>query len=720
MFFYCALTHSQESQPIEVKAHTPRIALVLGGGGARGAAHIGVLELLEQEHVPITCMVGTSMGGLTAGAFAAGLSPTQMREKLDQADWADMFLDSADYSQMGYRNKRATKRFLSGTQLGVTQKGLQLKPGVIAGTKIKLFFNHLIGADKGDVNIENLPIPIAIIATDIGTGQKYIFNKGNLSLAMRASMSVPGIMTPVDIEGHKLVDGGLVDNLPVTVARKLCNPDIIIAVNVSSKLKPADQVNSLLSITGQMIGILTNQNVAQSIASLTPKDIYIKPDLGDFSATDFAHYTEAANLGYIAAKSKIAELKSISLDPHAYAQWKNSLRTPESSSPTVTDIVITPSHRKNYIAQHIHQPLYSPLDRAQLEKDLIHLYGDGNYENVDYRIETKENKNILNIYAKESAWSSDYITFGFDINNEYRQGTSFDLRGAYRSTWLNNYGGELFLTLDIGSNPGFEAEFYQPLNSNQSYFIQPSYYRKKESLSIFSNDTKVAEYELSRSYSEFSFGKNVDVYGQLKLGWREYAIKSVSSLSNLDLQNINDNYGGAILDLSIDRRNRLHFPSRGWSTHLSYFESHEQRYGKINSDITFAYPLENFVLAGNAAYISSTYGSLPSFDAAYLGGFLNLSAYASNQIIADNALYTHIRGEQIIGRMPLGLNGDLRLGLGLESARLKKTFTYDELDGWINSAVVYLGGETPLGPAYLGVGFSEHGNINIYLQIGAH
>jgi NTE family protein len=713
--------HAQTSEQDQTALTQPRIALVLGGGGARGAAHIGVLEVLERERIPLACVVGTSMGGLVAGGYAAGLSPAEMREKLDKADWTDMFLDSADYSQLSYRKKRVTKRFLSGTEMGLTKRGLQLKPGVIAGTKIKLFFNLLVGADYGTRNIEDMPIPLAIVATDIGTGEKFVFNSGSLPLAMRATMSVPGLMSPVDYQGHKLVDGGLVDNLPVEVARELCNPDIIIAVDVGSKLKPADQVGSLLSVTTQMIGILGKQNVAYSVSTLKPADILLTPELGDFSAANFAHYLLAADIGKRSAELQLEKIQRYAADEKTYSAWRHEKKSATNQPIQIDEIAISSLTRQSpeYIAQRIHQPLGSPLNRTQLELDLIHLYGDGFYENVDYHITHSDNKNILNLNILESRWSSDYFTIGFDINNEFRQDTNFDLRAAYRSTWLNRYGAELFASGDIGSSPGLEIEFYQPLNLNQTYFIQPSYSRKREIFNIFRNDDKIAEYKLQRSYSELVLGKSLDIYGQAKFGWREYNIKSTSNISEVDLGNYHKKYGGLVFDASIDRRNRLHFPSRGWSGSINYFDSAQANYGRLSSEFNVAYPIHNFVLASRTAYVRSTHGILPATNAAYLGGFLNLSAFASNQIIADRTLYSHLRGEQIIGRMPLGLNGDLRLGIGLEGAKVSNAYTFDDRD-LFHSAVIYLGGETPFGPAYLGLGFTNDGNINLYMQVGAH
>jgi len=196
----------------------PRIGLVLGGGGARGSAHIGVLEVMERLRVPVDCVAGTSMGSLVAGVYGTGLTPAQMLEKLAPVDWNDLFADNPESADMNYRSRRLAQRFYPRLELGITDKGVEPVAGVVAGQKIKLFFNHLVGDDTGLRTIESLRLPVSVIATDIGTGERVVLREGSLSAAMRASMSVPGLMAPVQIGSHYLVDGGLVDNVPAKAA----------------------------------------------------------------------------------------------------------------------------------------------------------------------------------------------------------------------------------------------------------------------------------------------------------------------------------------------------------------------------------------------------------------------------------------------------------------------------------------------------------------------
>ncbi|MBE2243217.1 MAG: patatin-like phospholipase family protein, partial [Burkholderiaceae bacterium] len=191
-----AVPPTSAQQPPQEHASRPRIGLVLGGGGARGAAHIGVLEVLQELRVPVDCIAGTSMGALVTGAFAAGQSPAAMSQALAQANWDDMFQDNPDFYDMSYRNKRLSQAYVPGSELGVTDKGLEYAPGVVSGQKIKAFFNELVHDDRGERLIQDLPIPIALIATDILTGDRVVMRDGSLSQAMRASMSVPGLMAP--------------------------------------------------------------------------------------------------------------------------------------------------------------------------------------------------------------------------------------------------------------------------------------------------------------------------------------------------------------------------------------------------------------------------------------------------------------------------------------------------------------------------------------------
>jgi NTE family protein len=172
-------------------AERPKVGLVLGGGGARGAAHIGVLETLERLQVPVDCVAGTSFGALVAGAWAAGITPAEMRRAMAEADWNDTFQDNPDYRDLALRNKQQLQRYWPGSEAGVGANGVTYPPGAVSGQKIQLFINTLVRADRGERRIEALRLPLSIVATDLASGERVVFREGNLAQAMRASMAVP-------------------------------------------------------------------------------------------------------------------------------------------------------------------------------------------------------------------------------------------------------------------------------------------------------------------------------------------------------------------------------------------------------------------------------------------------------------------------------------------------------------------------------------------------
>lgn len=701
-------------------AAPPRVGLVLGGGGARGAAHIGVLEVLQQLHVPIACVAGTSMGALVAGAWAAGLSPAEMRSALASADWADMFDDSADYRDQTYRNKLLSQRYLPGSEAGVKAAGVFYPPGVISGQKIKLFFNRLVHEDRGEHRIQDLPLPVSIIATDIGNGERVVFRDGSLTQAMRASMSVPGLLAPLDWRGHKLVDGGLVDNLPVREVRERCHPDVVIAVDVGSPLLPRDQVNGLLGISTQVIQILTEQNVAQSRALLTANDLYIRPALDGISSLDFARAGETADLGRAAAEALAPRLQALAVPAAEYAAWDAHRVGPPRKAPPVDAIRIADLERvaPETIARYLQQRPGQPLDTAQLDRDLMRVYGDGDFENVDYALLDEHGRHVLRITPLEKSWGPDYLRFALNLNSSLSQGSTYSLRAAYQQTWLNPLGGEMLYSAEIGSNAGAGVEWYQPLDGAHRFFADSSLSYRRDRIGFFQDDHRVAEYILGTGRLQLSAGVNLGLAGQARLGWRasQRNISIETGVPVVPDQSVGDS--GWIADLDLDRLNRLYFPSRGWSASVNWFESPQNRYARLGVDLRSAHSFGAYVLGTRFTYTGSPRGLLPPYDAASLGGFLNLSAFASGQLLADQARYAHLRVERIVGRAPLGLRGDLRLGVALEAGKVGRPFSETQRTGWLDSTTVYLGGQTPFGPVYVGVAYSTSGVSNAYLFLG--
>ena len=702
-----------------IGAERPKIGLVLGGGGARGLAHIGVLEELERQRIPVDCVAGTSMGALVAGAWAAGLNAATMRREMDTADWNDLFQDNPGYAEVNFRSKRLSQQYLPGTETGVTAGGVTAPPGVVSGQKIKLFFNQLVHDEVGERLLENLPVPVSIIATDIGNGERVVFRQGSLTQAMRASMSVPGLLAPHEYNGRKLVDGGLVDNLPIQEVRERCGAQVVIAVNVGSPLLSASEITGVLSVSAQMVFILTEQNVTQSLALLQADDIYIKPDLNGISAVDFERSNDAADRGRAAARSATG-LQKLALEPEAYAVWRRQWLPAPQVPPLVNAIEIVGLRNVNpaAVARHIEQNLNQPLDLRALNRDLLRIYGDGDFERVDYTLTREGQRDVLRILPVEKAWGPDYLRLGLNLNSTLTGRSSYSVRAAYQKTWLNRLGGELLLTGAIGTNTGIGTELYQPLNATQDYFVDAAASLRRESFSLFANDLRISDYQKDIARLDMSTGINFGSTGQARLGWREdrQSIRIGTGLPLLPTDPLR--VSGWLTSVELDQKNQLLVATSGWAAKASWFESAKRDYDRVSLGLDGALQWQDWVLGLRGTYVGSTHGTLPVQDTAKLGGFLNLSGFAEGQLSGDRVGYVHVRGERIFGRMPLGLRGDLRLGMALEAGRVGVPLSEPTRTGVLNSALIYFRGETPFGVAYLGLGRSSSGPVNAYFFLG--
>ena len=717
-----ALALSTAAFALEESSARPRVGLVLGGGGARGAAHIGVLELLEELRVPVDCVVGTSMGALVAGAYASGLSPATMRAELAAADWGDMFVDSPQFSDVAFRNKQIQRRFIPGTETGISAKGITYPPGAVDGEKIKLFFNHLVGGGRSERQVERLPLLLSMIATDIGTGERVVMREGSLTTAMRASMSVPGLLSPVDRDGRKLVDGGLVVNVPISEARERCHADVVIAVNVGSPLMRGEDVGSLLTVSTQMVNILTEQNVTRSLATLKPTDIYIKPDLGSISAGDFARNAEAADRGRAAAETVRQQLAALSVTAPIYAQWREGIDRRTAVATKIDAVEVRGLKRVNPAMVNRQLTIVggANVDVGAIENDVLRIFGDGLYQSVDYQLLSQRDRNILHILPVEKYWGPDYLRFAMNLEADTNQGSGFSVKGAYHKTLINDYGAEMIASIGLGSRFEAALDLYQPLDPARHYFVESGLRFDRGTTSIYQSDRRLAQYQNAAQTLTLTTGANIGLIGQVRLSWVEQRQKLTREIGPDFLADLDLRYSGWKASLALDQMNRLYFATRGWATRFEYFDSNGAGYSKATVDLLGTFSLGKTVISGRFSHVGSPSGRLPFYDAATLGGFLNMSAFANGQILGDDISYLGVRAEQIVGNFALGLRGDMRFGVALETAHVGNFYTQTNLAGvqLLNSAAIYFGGETPIGPAYLGFGYSTNGASNLFLSIG--
>ena len=703
--------------PVEKK-----VGLVLGGGGARGAAHVGVIKKLEELRIPVHCVAGTSMGGLVAGAFSARLSADEMQNALAQADWRDMFNDSANFADIPSRQQSLLRSYIPGTESGIKNGSLQFPSAALSGQKIKFFIDRLIGANETPQTIQGQTIPLALITTDIVTGQRRAYREGSLATLMRATMSVPGLMAPVSYQGQTLVDGGLVDNVPIKEVHDMCAPDVIIAVNVGSPLlKREDIESSPLSVAVQMVNILTEQNVAQSLTLLKPNiDIYLTPNLDGISAGDFEKNAETVKRGYQAAIAAESRLKALSVSPQAYASWQQKNARSNRPANLIDEIEVAdlPPEKASQFAKRITQKTGEPLKTQTLEQDLLYLYGDGRHSNMEYQLLSDREKRILRLVPTQKAWGPNFLRAGVNFSWEKEGDAKYNLRLAYQMTELNSKDAELLLSGQVGSENRLGINFYQPLDTSQRWFAEVADIYSNQDINLYQNNKVQAQYESSFNELSAALGYNINRLGSVRMGASHTNQSTELRIGpSTALPSAGSTATDAVfLQARFDRMNRLYFPTDGWNAQIKYSDTSD--YSRLDAQSSAATSVGQYVMTGKVAYIGSPRGTLPLNNAAFLGGPNNLAGLATRQLIGDDMRYAGVRVEKIVSQMPLGIRGDLRVGVSLEGANMGLRYSENQSQDTIKSGSLYVGGETALGPIYLGVSKAVSYSPRVFMFIG--
>ena len=299
----------------------PRIGLVLGGGGAKGAAHVGVLDVLDELRIPVDCIVGTSMGALVGGTYASGMSADELEAAVRSISWQEAIARSGMRTQMPMRRKLAGNNYSNSLEFGVRDGRLIAPSGFINTQNVDLTIQYLVGRSRGVTQFDQLPIPFRAVATDMQTGEMVVLDRGDLALALRASMAVPGVFSPVSIDGRILGDGGLTRNVPVDIARQTC-ADVVIAVAVPNPPPTADDLRSPLTMMTRTLDVLVGANERQQLDTLGPGDVKIVIEMGDIGSASFDRIDDAIPKGRAAALAHRADLMRYSVTEEEYLAWR--------------------------------------------------------------------------------------------------------------------------------------------------------------------------------------------------------------------------------------------------------------------------------------------------------------------------------------------------------------------------------------------------------------
>jgi NTE family protein len=703
----------------------PRICLVLSGGGARGAAHVGVIKVLEELRVPIHCVAGTSMGAIVGAAYASGMSVPEMEAAIAEISAERLFVDNPPRATTAMPRKRDDYLPLAPPEFGITRDGLTAPKGLVSGVALEAELRGLVKV-RDPVHFDRLPIPFRAVATSLGDGKMVVFERGELATAMRASMAVPALVAPLNLDGRLLVDGGLVRNLPVDVAREM-GATVVIAVNLGTPLLKPEQIVGILGISQQMLNILSEENVNRSLASLRPEDILVAPELDGFSAADFDNLPKAVPAGEAAARKVAAALSRLSVPAAEFAALrKQQTGVSAADSGVIEAIVITGNQRvsSTVILDALSSRVGDPVDSAVIDLDMRRIYGRGDFESVRPEVREIDGKQTLVISVKEKSWGPTYARFGLSLQAALGQSSDFSLVGSTRTTWLNRHGAEWRNDLVLGNTVQLSTSLYQPLSERQVVFVEPrlSYFNRP--FDLYVDNVQFAGYRDEGQSVQLDLGANLGEYGETRVGAifgrRDFTLDSGPDLLPLG-RKVGTTIGSVLASLRLDRLDSVPHPRSGYlvtidAEHSTSTLGADDDYTRLEAQARAATSFGAHTLRVALRAGDSLDGEpMPVHAHFQLGGFLNMSGYRPQQLLGPRYAYGRLlyQGTQLT----LPLLGGVYSGMALEVARMPQLVLANETRTY-SAGTLYLAADTPLGVAYLGYGYADRDNQALYLILG--
>lgn len=715
-------TSKDVSPESEAASKRPKIGLVLSGGGARGFAHIGVLKILEENNVPIDYIVGTSMGSIIGGLYAIGLTPEEIEIGVKGIAWDKVFNDFAYREYKTFRRKKDDLDFFNIHRVGVSSEGFQLSPGLIEGQQIELALDRLAYPGFHIQDYDQLRIPYRAVATNIENGDAFVIKEGNIARAMRASMSIPGALPPITIDDTLLVDGGIADNIPIDVARKM-GADIIIVVDVSAPLASKEKIKSTLDITGQLTTIMTRRIADRQLKTLTGKDVLIIPGEQGISSSDFIRYPELIAEGERSARQHLDAIQRLSLSQEAYSEHVASLPEVANRNPIIDFIELKNETilRDEVMRVRLHQKLGEPLDIPQLEQDLSYIYGLDYSGSVVYSLEQRDGKTGLVVFVRDREWAHNYLQFGLSIKSESDLGsiTNFDV--AFNKHNLNSLAGEFRATAGIGNEPVLSAEIYQPVNPELDVFVAAKTGLLTTQFPTVVNNEIETISRFHRTYVDLSAGKVFKQTTALSLGLHHNNGRT-TSITGTDpafaLGDFTESY--YYLRLFHDSLDNLSFPNTGILSGITYRENKQNLgadsdYKQVAMTISGANTYERYSFFSRLIFETTIDENAP-FNALFRnGGFMELSGSMEREFEGQHFGLLEVAFYRRLGDITFL---PIYTGFSLETGGNWNQYSDITAENTIYAGSVFIGADTFIGPLYVAFGGNSKSDRAFYFYLG--
>ncbi len=716
--------------PIGTCAAGEKIGLVLGGGGARGAAHIGVLKVLERERIPIHAIAGTSVGAIIGGLYASGKSPEEIEQFVTSIDWIDIFRDTTARADLPMRQKETDLGILANLEIGIHDRKLTYPTTLVRGQKLGLLLRREFIGRSNLETFDDLPIPFRCVATDIGNVRPVVFDSGDLGLAIRSSMAVPGAFAPVRHQGKLLVDGGIVDNLPIEVARSM-GVDRVIVVDVGAPLEPAEDVDTTFEILFQMVSGMMRDRTEQSLAGMRPGDVLLRPDLGTLTSAGFRETASGIAPGVAAAEAELAKLREFSVSEAEYAAWRAGQRYESDRNPVVDFVHVdhSTSATAEFVRDRITARAGKPLDVEQLEKDIGGAFGRGTYERITYNLTERDGQTGLEVKPTDSSLGRVLFRVGMQISDDFEGRDDYQLNIESRVTDLSAKGAEWRTFVGIGRVSAISTDLYAPFGHRGNWFANPgiSYTALNQPVvlrDVF-GDLPAADYRVKSLYGELRIGR--DFGDRLRLSTAAFRGHDHAELRVGDPglpRNVKVELGGLNVNLLWDSLDNVRFPRRGLRAEFGY-SSYDERFGSDENgnvlraalDKPMSFGRNTLMLGARANYSKDLVNAYQA--EASLGGLGFLSGFGDRELVDNQQLLLRAIYYRRISEQGLVFDVPTYLGGSLEGGNVWENHQDVSLNDLIGAASLFLGVDLPIGPLQLGYGRTFDGSQTFYLTFGS-
>lgn len=719
LFFLFALNAVAQNAP--TPGNRPALGIVFEGGGALGLAHIGVIQYLEEHRIPVSYIAGTSMGGLVGGVYATGRNAAEVRDVVKGIKWDQVISGQTPFDDLSYRRKQDARDFPSTLEFGL-HKGLQFPSGFNSGQQVDLILDRIALPYSNMKSFNDLPIPFACVATDLVEQEQHVFRSGPLELALRSTMSLPGIFMPVSYEGHIYVDGGLLNNIPISVAKSM-GADIILGIHLqTAPLKP-DATLSSFGVLGESISVMIAVNEK---AAMKGADLLVSVPLQKYTAMDYDKADAIIQLGYEAAQKNADKLASLSVDEASWQKYisEREARRRHSTVPQFVEVAgVSPEIAKS-IAEDMSELKDKPVDTAQLDEALLKLNGLGAFSSVTYAMVEKDGKPGLQINAEPKPYSPPIVRPLISINGaDYNE--VFFTMGA-RITFLN-FGGfrrEWRNDVMVGTQYQLTSEYYRPLSVTSPWFVAPRIALNSMQYPIFNGNTLLSIYRDRTALGGLDFGYAFGNTAELRLGYEGGYQRFTPQVGNQqELPTVSGGTGDVKIKYTLDMLDNPVVPHKGEGIQIS------TRYFNANPGAPQGFPvseatIQNFFKISDPASIffnahgGTTYGYKTGVPMFPLGGLTQFVAFGVNELLTNQYFLFQTGYIRTLKKMPPLLGSTIDF-LGMfevgKTYQLPNGPKQPYLPGDIAAALIV---NTIFGPVEVGGAVGNYGHAKFFFQVG--